>query len=52
MMLTRVSNDVAWAPIVCCAMVEKCTKREPRSRHKLNNYANLLAIRVEQIIDY
>ena len=25
MMLARVSNDVAGAPIVCCAMVEKCT---------------------------
>ena len=27
-----------------------CTKRDPRSRHKLINDANLLAIRVEQII--
>ena len=28
-----------------------CIKKDPRSRHKLINYANVLAIRVEQIID-
>ena len=31
MMLARVSNDVAGAPIVCCMVVEKCTFRSPGS---------------------
>ena len=31
MMLARVSNDVAGAPIVCCTVVEKCTFSSPGS---------------------
>ena len=35
----------------CLVFFYFCTERDPRSRHKLINYANALAIRVEQIID-